>query len=250
MRPIPWASASPAATAGRVGRRRAVPASSASSPRRDPVAHPRPPAYTHARTRHVRPRRSAHRTTGLHCPRRDRCPIRASRALPVGARRPPRRRPPYRHWCRVRRLRRRAGGPPVDGAAQCLARAPSAAGRCRLPGRGRPRTKCLDCAPRRGASQAARDIAARPAPKAGTLAGAVVRELEAAGRLDVRRAGRRRPGAAHRRRRDTGAGIAAMVKQLGATMADALRGVAVEGDPLDELRARRAAKETATAADA
>ena len=49
---------------------------------------------------------------------------------------------------------------------------------------------------------------------------------------------------------DTGAGIAAMVKQLGATMADALRGVAVEGDPLDELRARRAAKETATAADA
>lgn len=119
------------------------------------------------------------------------------------------------------------------------------------PGRGRPRTKCLDCAPRRGASQAARDIAARPAPKAGTLAGAVVRELEAAGRLDTS-AGLAAVVLAQRiaAGEDTGAGIAAMAKQLGATMADALRGVAVEGDPLDELRARRAAKETATAADA
>jgi hypothetical protein len=41
---------------------------------------------------------------------------------------------------------------------------------------------------------------------------------------------------------ETGAGLAALVKQHGATLADALKGARAEVNPLDELRARRERK--------
>ena len=41
---------------------------------------------------------------------------------------------------------------------------------------------------------------------------------------------------------ETGAGLAALVKQHGTTLADALKGAAAETNPLDELRSRRERK--------
>lgn len=41
---------------------------------------------------------------------------------------------------------------------------------------------------------------------------------------------------------DTGSSAAALSKELRALMAEAVKGAAVAADPLDELRARRAAK--------
>jgi hypothetical protein len=41
---------------------------------------------------------------------------------------------------------------------------------------------------------------------------------------------------------ETGSGLAALVKQHGASLADALKGARAESNPLDELRARRERK--------
>ena len=100
----------------------------------------------------------------------------------------------------------------------------------------RPRTKCLDCAPGAVLRRPPATSLRGPPRRLGRWP-ALWCELEAAGRLDTS-AGLAAVVLAQRiaAGEDTGAGIAAMVKQLGATMADALRGVAVEGDPLDELR--------------
>jgi hypothetical protein len=117
------------------------------------------------------------------------------------------------------------------------------------PGRGRPRTKCLRCAPPRRSRAPSPAPAAEPAHgSAGGIVGAVRRELGAAGRLDtslglaaVALAERIADG------EDRGSALAALVKQLGATMADALRNAAVEGDEVDELRERRARRAAADA---
>jgi len=67
------------------------------------------------------------------------------------------------------------------------------------------------------------------------------RELEASGRVDTS-AGQR--ALLYARRLDStsaesGAGVAALGREHGATMAEATRGVKVAGDLLDELKARR-----------
>ena len=67
------------------------------------------------------------------------------------------------------------------------------------------------------------------------------RELEAAGRVDTS-AGQR--ALLYARRLDStsgesGAGVAALGREHGATMAEATRGLKVAGDLLDELKARR-----------
>jgi len=69
---------------------------------------------------------------------------------------------------------------------------------------------------------------------------ATIRELEAAGRLQtafgqVAVELARRIGS----RRETGAAVVALARELGATMTAALAGVADAADPLDEIRARR-----------
>jgi hypothetical protein len=76
----------------------------------------------------------------------------------------------------------------------------------------------------------------------GTL-GAVVAELQAAGRLDSS-AGQ--AAVALARRIDDGAessaGLAALTREMRAAMAEALSGAEATGDALDELRARREAR--------
>lgn len=75
---------------------------------------------------------------------------------------------------------------------------------------------------------------------------AVVRELEAVGRLESV-AGQAAVVLAERigSRRETGAATAALAKQLNATITWALGGVAKAADPLDEIRARRDRKRSA-----
>ena len=98
--------------------------------------------------------------------------------------------------------------------------------------------------------RASRALAAGIPPRASTpddhpvppseLERATIRELEAAGRLQtafgqVAVELARRIGS----RRETGAAVAALARELGATMTAALAGVADAADPLDEIRARR-----------
>lgn len=108
------------------------------------------------------------------------------------------------------------------------------------PGRGRPRKRCLDCAPQRKPAKAPAGY--RP-QASGALVDAVRRDLDAAGRLDTP-AGLSAVALAERiaSGQDPGAGLAQLVKQLGTTMADALRNASVEGDAVDELRQRRDAR--------
>lgn len=77
----------------------------------------------------------------------------------------------------------------------------------------------------------------------GGLAGAIQRELSAAGRLDTY-LGQQALMLADRigSSMDTGSSVAALSRELREVMAKALDGVKVAADPLDELRARRAAK--------
>jgi len=74
----------------------------------------------------------------------------------------------------------------------------------------------------------------------------VVRELEAAGRLQSV-AGQVALELAYRvaSPHETGAAVAALAKQLHLTMTEALGGVAKAADPLDEIRARRDRKRSA-----
>jgi len=69
---------------------------------------------------------------------------------------------------------------------------------------------------------------------------AVTRELEAAGRLQTA-FGQVAVELAYRvaSPHETGAAVASLARELGATMAAALAGVAQTADPLDEIRARR-----------
>ena len=72
---------------------------------------------------------------------------------------------------------------------------------------------------------------------------ATLRELEAAGRADSS-VGLAALGLAARidTAADTGASMAALVREYRATMAEAVRGASVAASPLDELRRRRDAK--------
>lgn len=85
-------------------------------------------------------------------------------------------------------------------------------------------------------------VAPAPAGDDG-LVGAVRLELEEAGRLEsvagqaaLLLAGKMCGGG------DTGSGLAALERELRATMVEALQGGVAVGDPLDELKARRDAK--------
>jgi len=77
---------------------------------------------------------------------------------------------------------------------------------------------------------------------------AVTRELEAVGRLDTV-AGQVALELAYRvaSPHETGAAVASLYKQFREAMAEALAGVAVAADPLDEIRARRDRKRWAPA---
>lgn len=72
------------------------------------------------------------------------------------------------------------------------------------------------------------------------IAPAVARQLEVAKRLDTP-LGQAALTLARRidESRDTGAAMASMTRELRATLADALQGVAQEGNRVDDLRARR-----------
>lgn len=77
----------------------------------------------------------------------------------------------------------------------------------------------------------------------GELEQAIHRELERADRLETMLGQialelSRRIGSSF----ETGSAVAALTKQLRETMAEALKGVSVAADPLDELRARRDVK--------
>ena len=130
------------------------------------------------------------------------------------------------------------------------ARAPSAAGRCRLPA-----VAAAHEVP--GLRAPARCFAGRPRhrcearPEGWDAGGAVVRELEAAGRLDTS-AGLAAVVLAQRiaAGEDTGAGIAAMVKQLGATMGRRAARCSGGGRPARRVACPPCGEGDATAADA
>lgn len=112
-------------------------------------------------------------------------------------------------------------------------------------GPGRPRTVCFTCRPSRAKAAPAAPAAAVTAPamlevQAGGLYEATLRELSDSGiphtaeALAVLALARRIDAG-----EDTGSGLAAMVKQWHASKAQAMQGVAVPNDPVDELRSRR-----------
>lgn len=80
----------------------------------------------------------------------------------------------------------------------------------------------------------------QPKADAAGIAPAVARQLEEAKRLDTP-LGQAALTLARRidSSRDTGAAMASMTRELRATLADALQGVAQEGNRVDDLRARR-----------
>jgi hypothetical protein len=88
------------------------------------------------------------------------------------------------------------------------------------------------------------NVGPAPTPQAQPeLVAAVAAELEAAGRLDTA-LGRQALRLAQRMHSefDTGSAIAALSKELRATMAEALKDATPVADPLDELAARRSRK--------
>lgn len=117
-------------------------------------------------------------------------------------------------------------------------------------GRGRPRTKCEACSPVREANiRRAEENKVRPLPPVqsstpiGSLAEATHARLEAAGLLDDPSGVAALILAAQiDARADSGASMAALVRQHGASMADAVGRAAVADDPLDELARRRDVK--------
>jgi hypothetical protein len=82
-----------------------------------------------------------------------------------------------------------------------------------------------------------------PASARPELVAAIEAELEAAGRLDTA-LGRQALRLAQRMHSefDTGSAIAALSRELRATMAEALKDATPVADPLDELAARRSRK--------
>lgn len=114
-------------------------------------------------------------------------------------------------------------------------------------GSGRPRTKCESCSPtrerdtrRRAPHKLAEVAPLEPPRKSGGLLEATRAQLEAAGRLDTI-AGQAALVLAEQlvSGQHSGAGYAALVKELRATIAEALDGAAVVDDPLDEIKRRR-----------
>lgn len=109
--------------------------------------------------------------------------------------------------------------------------------------------KCKKRAQRKPGGTKAAKVVKLPAESAdgsaaGPLTVATMAELEAAGRLNtalgqaaVALAGRIDTGAT-----ETGSGLAAMVREHRATLAEALRDAEGQADPLDELQARRERK--------
>ena len=100
---------------------------------------------------------------------------------------------------------------------------------------------CRKRSQRRGAAGTIEVVA--PTDRPPSVAATVRAELSAVGRLDTT-AGAAAMALAVRidAQAETGAGVAALVKQLHATMTVATADVQVAVDPLDELRARREAR--------
>ncbi len=112
-------------------------------------------------------------------------------------------------------------------------------------GVGAPRKRCVVCSPPRRSKAKRAPVVRLPAakPEPESVYDATERALSEAGRLGT-------PGgqaalvlaARIDSREDSGAGIAAMVKQLQATIAEVTKDARTTVSPLDELRARRARK--------
>lgn len=111
------------------------------------------------------------------------------------------------------------------------------------PGRGRRRTMCEKCSPprRRGAAPRPK-VVDFPITEGGAYEATRERLLEA-DRINTP-LGKIALGLAQRfdAAVDSGSGFAALAKQLEATLESATRGADVVASPMDELRARRAAK--------
>lgn len=88
--------------------------------------------------------------------------------------------------------------------------------------------------------------AAAPSPEAAAVVEVTRRQLEAAGQVETV-LGRQALVLAGRlgSTRETGSAVAAVSRELRAVMAEAMRGIAAEADPLDDLRARRDRKRAA-----
>lgn len=106
-------------------------------------------------------------------------------------------------------------------------------------GRGGRRKRCATCSPRRNIPPPARVLPADD----GSIETATRAALRAAGRADSP-LGRTAILLAARldSRQDTGAGLAAVSKQLASVLAEAVKDAVITESPLDELRARRRAK--------
>ena len=106
-------------------------------------------------------------------------------------------------------------------------------------GQGRPRKRCEKCAPPRGKAAL---VALTPQPRESvrdaTLAQLTEAEREGTtlGVTALALAGRIDSG------QDSGSALAALAKQLESTLESATKGANVVASPMDELRARRAAK--------
>lgn len=112
-------------------------------------------------------------------------------------------------------------------------------------GRGRPRAHCAECRPPRNGTgkrttQPLLDPVATPL---GGIYAATLAELTAGHKEETAKGQACLLLAARLDEKvDTAAGMAAAVKQLGVALDDVLAGVAVAGDPVDELQRRREAK--------
>lgn len=107
-------------------------------------------------------------------------------------------------------------------------------------GRGRPRVNCDKCRPTRSKQPLAVIV---PVDTSGRMADLTRAQLDDAGRLDTPRGGAAMTLAERiDSGQDAGSSLAALVKQYHATLDLALEGVSVVASPVDELRARRAAK--------
>ncbi len=107
-------------------------------------------------------------------------------------------------------------------------------------GQGRPRKRCEKCSPPRG--KAAALVALKPRPT-DSVREATLAQLTEAGREDTT-LGKTALALATRidSNLDPGSALAALAKQLESTLESATKGANAVASPMDELRARRAAK--------
>lgn len=126
---------------------------------------------------------------------------------------------------------------PARACADCGSKLPTQTGA------GKPRVYCESCSPARRRGKPASTVSPLPHAAGGKVEAATRATLESAGRLDTV------AGAAALALAEildsggqSGSSAAALVKELRATIAEALEGVRTTSSLVDELRARRDAK--------